>query len=471
MADVAWARKYRPVSFNDYIGEDVKKLVVNRFRDRDNIPNTIMLYGTRGTGKTSMARLLSKEIHCLNPIDGHSCGVCDMCKEIDEYISFTEAGAECAGVTEVDAATTNGKDDINDIVEDAISPPLYPLRYKVVILDECHMLSVSAQNSLLKVIEEPPSHLVFILCTTDPEKVIGTIHSRIQLKIEVKRKSVSELADKLMHIAQLENLTTNRSACEIIAKKGNRIPRECIGILEKVAKSTGGSVLISDIKSMLDDVDNDIYVEYFNIINPESSDIGILEKVCIFYSKLQEKDISGKQFISGLSSFVLDAIKIRHGVNIEDYPVEFLKKVKDATKVYKTENEFLILLKTISDAYRKIDSDDVKSELNIMIMSLELSIHKITGKAALYDNLEGIGDQSDRSSDENRLSVRRYQSMINEMNNNSLNNLSDIGLDKSELVGKFSRIVDMGASEEVGIEKRELSDRDRRILEIFDSAL
>ena len=194
MADIAWTRKYRPSSFDDYMGDDVKRMVQNRFRNRDDIPNTIMLYGTRGTGKTSMARLLAKEIHCLNPIDGHSCGQCEMCQEIDEYISSTEAGAECSGITEVDAATTTGKGDINDIIEDALIPPLYPLNYKVLILDECHMLSTSAQNSLLKVIEEPPAHLIFILCTTDPEKVIGTIHSRIQLKIEVRRKSVAELA-------------------------------------------------------------------------------------------------------------------------------------------------------------------------------------------------------------------------------------------------------------------------------------
>lgn len=104
MQDLAWTRKYRPASFDDYIGDNVKNLVINRLKDRNSIPNTIMLYGTRGTGKTSMARLMCKEILCESPVDGHSCGHCDMCKEVEDYISSTEAGVECFGITEINAA-------------------------------------------------------------------------------------------------------------------------------------------------------------------------------------------------------------------------------------------------------------------------------------------------------------------------------------------------------------------------------
>ena len=265
MADsngLAWTRKYRPKSFADYMGDDVKNLVVNRFRDPDNFPQTIMLYGTRGTGKTSMARLMCKEIHCENKVDGHACGQCEMCQMIDEYISSTEAGATCDGIVEVDAATTTGKNDINDIIEELIQPPLYPLKHTVCILDECHKLSNSAQNSLLKVIEEPPPHLVFILCTTDPDDVISTIHSRMQLKIEVRKKTVDELAQRLMWIGEQEGLQISLEACQLIAKKKDRIPRDSIMLLETVAKNYG-HVLIKDVLAAVQDVSTDIFFKFF----------------------------------------------------------------------------------------------------------------------------------------------------------------------------------------------------------------
>lgn len=399
MADsngLAWTRKYRPRSFADYMGDDVKNLVVNRFRDPDNFPQTIMLYGTRGTGKTSMARLMCKEIHCENKIDGHACGQCEMCQMIDEYISSTEAGATCDGIVEVDAATTTGKNDINDIIEELIQPPLYPLKHTVCILDECHKLSNSAQNSLLKVIEEPPPHLVFILCTTDPDDVISTIHSRMQLKIEVRKKTVDELAQRLMWIGEQEGLQISLEACQLIAKKKDRIPRDSIMLLETVAKNYG-HVLIKDVLAAVQDVSTDIFFKFFEAANSS------LEDILVFNSILKEKDIDFSKFLSGLARFVLDCMNIKYGISMEDFDKEFAVRAKEIFDIYSS-NDLDAMLRVVESAIRSMTTDDDKNELIITTTALRI------GKIKLLAN--GLGREGSTANAENRKSLLEYQKQL-----------------------------------------------------------
>lgn len=466
MGDIAWVRKYRPTSFEEYMGDDIKNVVINRFKNRDNIPNTIMLYGTRGTGKTSMARLLCKEILCLSPVDGHSCGQCDMCKEIDEYISATEAGVECTGITEVDAATTTGKSDINDIIEDALIPPMYPLKYKVIIMDECHMLSVSAQNSLLKVIEEPPKHLVFILCTTDPEKVIGTIQSRMQLKLEVKKKTVDEMVLKLEEIARAENLTISKEALQVIAKKGDRIPRECIMLLESIAKSSSGEVTLASVREQLGEVSTEIYMEFyrasFNAV-AKKSPYSILE----FTKTLQEKNIAYKDFIQGLSRFTLDCIYIKHGIGLEDYPTSFVKQVKDLFKMYNSSG-YDFLIKAMLSAYYNLSTDDVKNELTIIntglrvgkavqisqMSSVERLVQNVT-RTCLYD----LEHQKDIGQNENLESIRNYQSLLDSHNRTAIDKVPETELRKEEFATIFKQMEDVSGGSAI-LDASPIADKD-----------
>lgn len=428
MADIAWVRKYRPRTFDEYMGNNVKNLIVNRFKDRNNIPNTIMLYGTRGTGKTSMARLMCKEILCLSPVDGHSCGHCELCQEIDRYITSTEAGEECFGITEVDAATTTGKNDINDIIEDALIAPMYPLTKKVIILDECHMLSKAAQNSLLKVIEEPPSHLVFILCTTDPNMVIPTIHSRIQLKLEVKKKSVEELSKKLLEISEKENLHTSMEALRIIAKKGDRVPREAINLLETVAKNYGGEVTVDTVRASIGDVASEIYLDYFKAANTS------LEDILVFNTKLKDKDISPKQFISGLIRFMLDACYVKHGINLDDYPVEFLKQVKGVFSIYRS-SEFDALLQVIEDASRSVGDDDTKGELIVTTTAMRI------GKIGIL--AQGLGEEVTAAEDENKKSIVKFKEAYESDVSKQFEKIKDTSPTKEALSQVFSGLTEV----------------------------
>lgn len=450
MADIAWTRKYRPSSFDDYMGNDIKKLVLNRLKDRNSIPNTIMLYGTRGTGKTSMARLLAKEILCLNPVDGHSCGECDMCQEIDEYITSTEAGVECSGITEVDAATTTGKGDINDIIEDALVPPMFPLKHKILVFDECHMLSTSAQNSLLKVIEEPPEHLIFILCTTDPEKVISTIHSRMQLKIEVKKKTVDEITDKLDFIAHEEGLTISREALAVIAKKGDRIPRDCIMLLENIAKSSGGEVTLQSVREQLGEVATEIYMEFYrasyNSIARKSA-----YSILAFTKSLQDKNVTYKEFIQGLSRFTLDCIYIKHGIALEDYPTSFVRQVKDLFKMYNSSG-YDFLIKTMLDAYKDLSTDDTKNELSIINVGIRIGkamqVSQLSGMERLMQNvartaLYDLEHQKDIGQTENLESIKSYQNLLESRNQAAIDKVPETDVKKEEFAGIFKQMEDV----------------------------
>ena len=457
MSDIAWVRKYRPSSFDDYMGDNVKNLVINRFKDRKNIPNTIMLYGTRGTGKTSMARLLAKEIHCMNPVDGHSCGECEMCQEIDRYITSTEAGVECYGITEVDAATTNGKSDLNDIIEDAIIEPLYPLQFKVVILDECHQLSKAAQNSLLKVFEEPPRHLIFILATTDPQNVLQTIHSRVQLRIEVRKKTVDEIANRLYEISQLENLNVSMEALRIIAKKGDRVPRECINLLESVAKNCGNVVTLETIRSSLGDISNDIYMDYFKAANTSMAEI------LKFNKRLKEQDISAKQFMQGLMRFILDACYIKNGISFEDYPVEFIEKVKRLFDMYRSA-EFDTALQIIEIAAKSIDDDDVKSELTITTTALRL------GKVTLLS--KGLNREQEQAEKENKESLSEYKRHLEEDEKKQFEKVATYSATKEALSNVFKNMSDVknsasviSASDKITTEAKTSGDKDDRFID------
>ena len=177
MAYTALYRKYRPDTFEKVIGQEHIVRTLKNQMISDRVSHAYLFCGTRGTGKTSTAKIFAKAINCLNPVNGEPCNECEMCRAMNEGRSVN--------VIEVDAASNNSVDNIREIREEVKYPPAEG-KYKVYIIDEVHMLSAGAFNALLKTLEEPPEHVIFILATTDPQKVPATIHSRCQ-RFDFKR--------------------------------------------------------------------------------------------------------------------------------------------------------------------------------------------------------------------------------------------------------------------------------------------
>ena len=189
-------RKYRPQTFDDVVGQLAVTQTLKNQLLTGRMSHAYLFTGSRGTGKTSSAKILAKAVNCLNPQDGNPCNCCSACKAIDS--------GSCMDVLEIDAASNNGVDNVRDLQDDAIYAPAQ-VKKRVYIIDEVHMLSISAFNALLKIIEEPPEHLLFILATTELHKVPATILSRCQ-RFSFRRISQEDIAARLQYVAYQENI-------------------------------------------------------------------------------------------------------------------------------------------------------------------------------------------------------------------------------------------------------------------------
>ena len=223
MAYQALYRKYRPQRFDQMVGQEaILKTLRNQLRT-GRISHAYLFCGTRGTGKTSTAKIFAKAINCLDPQDGEPCGKCSLCQAMEEGRSVN--------VMEIDAASNNGVDNIRDIREEVKYPPTEG-KYKIYIIDEVHMLSTGAFNALLKTLEEPPEHVIFILATTDPQKVPATILSRCQ-RFDFRRISAAEIAATLRSYVEQEGAKATDEALHTIATLADGSLRDSLSILDQ----------------------------------------------------------------------------------------------------------------------------------------------------------------------------------------------------------------------------------------------
>ena len=225
-------RKYRPQTFDDMIGQQAVTQTLKMQILGNKLSHAYLFTGSRGTGKTSCAKILAKAVNCENPQDGNPCNCCSSCKAID-------SGA-CMDVLEIDAASNNGVDNVRDLRDDAIYTPSQ-VKMRVYIIDEVHMLSISAFNALLKIIEEPPKHLMFILATTELHKVPATILSRCQ-RFAFRRISQEDISARLQYVAYQEDIDLDDSAARILARMADGGMRDALSLLDQCASATSGEL-------------------------------------------------------------------------------------------------------------------------------------------------------------------------------------------------------------------------------------
>ncbi len=225
-------RKYRPQTFDDVVGQGAVTQTLKTQLLSGHMSHAYLFTGSRGTGKTSCAKILSKAVNCLNPHNGNPCNVCEACKAID-------AGT-CMDVLEIDAASNNGVDNVRDLRDDAVYAPSQ-VKKRVYIIDEVHMLSISAFNALLKIIEEPPEHLLFILATTELHKVPATILSRCQ-RFSFRRITPEDIAARLQYVSYQEGIDLDDGAARVLARLADGGMRDGLSLLDQCASATVGEL-------------------------------------------------------------------------------------------------------------------------------------------------------------------------------------------------------------------------------------
>ncbi len=250
MSYTALYRKFRPAEFADVKGQDhIITTLQNQIR-ADRIGHAYLFCGTRGTGKTTVAKIFAKAVNCEHPVDGSPCGECGMCRAIAEGTSMN--------VIEIDAASNNGVDNIREIREEVAYRPTEG-RYKVYIIDEVHMLSIGAFNALLKTLEEPPEYVIFILATTEVHKIPITILSRCQ-HYDFKRISIETITDRMKELMDTEHVEIEDRALRYIAKAADGSMRDALSLLDQcIAFYMGQKVTYDNVLEVLGAVDTDVF--------------------------------------------------------------------------------------------------------------------------------------------------------------------------------------------------------------------
>ena len=371
MSYTALYRKWRPHTFDDVKGQDhIVTTLQNQIR-ANRIGHAYLFCGTRGTGKTTIAKILARAVNCENPVDGSPCGECASCKQI--------AAGTSLNVVEIDAASNNGVENIREIRDQVQYPPTEG-KYRVYIIDEVHMLSTGAFNALLKTLEEPPSYVIFILATTEVHKIPITVLSRCQ-RYDFRRITVDTIADRLKELTDAEGMPVEEKALRYVAKAGDGSMRDALSLLDQCAAFHFGETLTYEhVLDVLGAVDNSVFRELFRAV------VSGQTKECIL--KLEEMVIQGReltQFVVDFIWFLRNLLLLKTADDAEDLldmSEDNLKQLREDTTLA-DENTLMRYIRVFSELSNQIRFASQKRVL------IELAFIKLT-KPEMEQSLDSI---------------------------------------------------------------------------------
>ncbi len=309
------ARKYRPASFDMVIGQDSITNTLKSAIKNNHLAQAYLFCGPRGVGKTTCARIFAKTINCSNLGENlEACDECESCLSFNSLRSFN--------IHELDAASNNKVEDIRSLNDQVRIPPQIG-KYSIYIIDEVHMLSASAFNAFLKTLEEPPSHAIFILATTEKHKIIPTILSRCQI-FDFNRIRIEDIVGRLMYVAKNEGISAAEEALHIIGQKADGALRDALSIFDQIVSLSGKTITYKDVIDNLNVLD---YEYYFKCVDAAMA--GDISSILLTFNEVLEKGFDGHNFISGLNSHLRDLL-----VSKDDSTLRLLEATPAIKKKY-----------------------------------------------------------------------------------------------------------------------------------------
>jgi len=322
MGYISFYRKWRPQSFDQIVGQKYNVRTLKNVLDSNRLSHSYIFCGPRGTGKTSMARILAKAINCQEGITSAPCNRCANCKSISDGSNID--------VIEIDAASNRGINEIRELREKVKYLP-NELRKKIYIIDEVHMLTTEAFNALLKVLEEPPEHVIFIMATTEPNKVIPTIMSRCQ-RFDFYPVPLELIKDRLRKIAGAEKVSISDAALDLVAKYAEGSLRDADGILEQLASYSEGKIEASEVVSLLGVVDLEVLFEFIDILAARDVKRGLSITASI---------IKGNNDLKNFVAEVIDHLYNLFAVKNYEKPFEIIELSQDYLERYRKQAQNL----------------------------------------------------------------------------------------------------------------------------------
>ncbi len=357
MGYVTLYRKYRPKNFDEILGQEhVTKTLQNAIKE-NKISHAYLFTGPRGTGKTTTARVLAKALSCQNGPTPNPCGLCNVCQNI--------ANESVMDIIEIDAASNRGIDDIRELKEQLLYRPTQ-CRYKIYIIDEVHMLSGEAFNAFLKSLEEPPEHVIFILATTEPHKLLPTILSRCQ-RYNFKRITDKTIKDCILKVLKLENYTSDEQSINLLTKLADGSMRDALSLLEQVAMYSQGNINIKDSMYVLGEIEKIFIFDYMELLIK-----GDIKEAINLVDSVIESGKNYSSFLYSLIEYLKDTIIFK----TNNHAQQLIFSSKEEENKFRNIADYLSL-----EEIEKIFDETIKCENQIKIsQKIKLFLEVLTFK-------------------------------------------------------------------------------------------